>query len=55
MPTDREREWYIFTENREAVIAQLKRGECDGILPAARGFVDGFAEFHAVMSGMCEQ
>ena len=45
MPTDREREWYIFTENREAVIAQLKRGECDGILPAARGFVDGFAEF----------
>lgn len=43
--TQREREWYIFTENREAVIAQLKQGECDGILPAARGFVDGFAEF----------
>lgn len=43
--TERKQEWYIFTENRAAVIAQLERGECDGILPAARGFMDGFAEF----------
>jgi len=35
----------VFVENREAVIAALKRGECVGILPAARGFLDGFAEF----------
>ena len=26
---DHEREWRIFTENREAVIAALKLGECD--------------------------
>lgn len=38
-------EWFIFTENRDAVITALKNGECDGILPAARGFLDGFAEF----------
>jgi len=42
---ERNREWYIFTENRAAVIAQLERGACDGILPAARGFMDNFAEF----------
>jgi hypothetical protein len=41
----REQEWFIFTENRAAVVAALERGECDGILPAARGFLDGFAEF----------
>lgn len=41
----REEAWYIFTENREAVIAALKRGKCEGILPAARSFMDGFAEF----------
>lgn len=41
----REEEWFIFTENREAVVAALQKGECDGILPAARGFLDGFAEF----------
>jgi hypothetical protein len=41
----REQEWFIFTENRAAVVDALERGECDGILPAARGFVDGFAEF----------
>ena len=41
----REQAWHIFIENREAVIAALERGECDGILPAARGFLDGFAEF----------
>jgi hypothetical protein len=38
-------EWRIFVENRAAVIAALERGEVDGILPAARGFLDGFAEF----------
>jgi hypothetical protein len=37
--------WFIFLTDRDAVIAALKRGECDGILPAARGFLDGFAEF----------
>jgi Transposase DDE domain. len=38
-------EWRIFVENRAAVIAALERGEVDGMLPAARGFLDGFAEF----------
>lgn len=42
---EREQAWHIFVENREAVVAALERGECDGILPAARGFLDGFAEF----------
>jgi len=42
---DHQHDWQIFIENREAVIEPLKRGECDGILPAARGFLDGFAEF----------
>lgn len=42
---DHQREWQVFVENREAVLEALKRGECDGILPAARGFLDGFAEF----------
>ncbi|MGD2207727.1 MAG: hypothetical protein PVH17_13210, partial [Anaerolineae bacterium] len=42
---DREREWRIFRLNREAVVESLERGECDGILPAARGFLDGFAGF----------
>lgn len=41
----REQDWFIFIENREAVIAALKVGQCDGILPAARSFLDGFAEF----------
>jgi hypothetical protein len=40
-----EQTWQIFIENREAVMAALKEGKCDGILPAARGFLDGFAEF----------
>jgi hypothetical protein len=40
-----EEAWYIFVESRDEVIAALERGECDGILPAARGFLDGFAEF----------
>lgn len=43
--TNKEQDWRVFTENREAVIEQLKQGHCDGILPAARGFLDGFAEF----------
>ena len=42
---EREQEWFVFVENREAVIAALQEGRCDGILPAARGFLDGFAEF----------
>ena len=37
--------WQIFVENREAVVAALERGECAGILPAVRGFLDGFAGF----------
>jgi hypothetical protein len=37
--------WQVFVENHEAVIAALERGECAGILPAARGFLDGFAGF----------
>jgi len=40
-----QREWQVFVENREAVLEALTRGECGGILPAARGFLDGFAEF----------
>ncbi len=42
---ERERQWQIFVHNREAVIEALRRGECEGILPAARGFLDGFASF----------
>ena len=37
--------WQVFIENRDEVVAALERGECDGILPAARGFLDGFAQF----------
>jgi hypothetical protein len=43
--TKAKREWRVFTQKREAVVEALKEGHCDGILPAARGFVDGFAEF----------
>ena len=42
---ERERQWQIFVHNREAVLEALRRGECDGILPAVRGFLDGFASF----------
>lgn len=42
---EHQRQWFIFIENREAVIEALRQGECDGILPAARGFLDGFASF----------
>lgn len=34
-----------MVENREAVIAALERGECEGILPAAEDFLDEFADF----------
>ena len=37
--------WELVSENREAVIAALERGECDGILPAAEEFLDEFADF----------
>jgi hypothetical protein len=37
--------WSRVTEDRDAVIAALKRGECDGLVPAAGEFMDGFAEF----------
>jgi len=49
---EHQRQWFIFVEDREAVIEVLTRGECDGILPAARGFLDGFASFllkHGIM------
>ena len=42
---DHQQQWQVFTLNRQAVIEALKQGHCDGILPAARGFLDGFAEF----------
>jgi len=37
--------WELVVENREAVIAALERGECEGILPAAEGFLDEFGDF----------
>jgi hypothetical protein len=37
--------WRLYTEDREAVIAGLRQGECDAILPAARTFFDAFAAF----------
>ena len=37
--------WSLVTQDRAAVIAALQRGECDGLLPAASEFMDGFAEF----------
>ena len=42
---EHERAWQIFLENRQAVVEALEQGECTGILPAARGFLDGFAGF----------
>jgi len=50
---ERQRQWFIFVENRQAVIEALTRGECDGLLPAARSFLDGFAGFllnHGIMA-----
>lgn len=37
--------WSLVTPDRDAVIAALKRGECDGLVPAASEFMDGFAQF----------
>ena len=42
---EQEKKWFIFVQNREAVLEGLRQGQCDGILPAARGFLDGFAGF----------
>ena len=42
---DHQQQWQIFIRNRQAVIEALRQGHCDGILPAARGFLDGFAKF----------
>lgn len=38
-------EWVLLAENPEAVLGALERGETDGILPAASGFMDRFAQF----------
>jgi len=40
---DRKSEWHIFVENRDRVVQALQRGECDGVLPAARGFLGRIA------------
>lgn len=37
--------WAVVTENRDAVIAALARGQCDGLVPAAGRFMDDFAQF----------
>lgn len=37
--------WVLFVENRERVIAAMRSGECDAVLPAAQTFLDGFAGF----------
>jgi hypothetical protein len=39
--------WSLVTEDRASVLAALARGECDGLLPAASQFMDGFAGFLA--------
>ncbi len=39
--------WAIVTENRDAVLRALKRGDCDGLIPAASQFMDQFAQFLA--------
>ena len=36
---------FLLTENPKAVLAALRRGETDGIVPAASGFMDRFAQF----------
>jgi hypothetical protein len=38
-------DWVLLTENPKAVLAALRRGEADGIVPAASGFMDRFAQF----------
>ena len=37
--------WSLVRPDRAAVIAALERGECEGLLPAASGFLDEFATF----------
>lgn len=37
--------WALFTEDRKAVVAALRKGQCDAVLPAAQTFLDGFAAF----------
>ena len=37
-------EWVLLSENPEAVLSALESGETDGILPAASGLMDRFAE-----------
>lgn len=37
--------WVLLSEDPEAVLSALERGETDGILPAASGFMDRFAKF----------
>lgn len=37
--------WVLLTEDPEAVLSALERGETDGILPAASAFMDRFAKF----------
>ena len=37
--------WSLVTEDRATVLAALARGECDGLIPAASGFMDEFAGF----------
>lgn len=38
-------EWVLLAENPKEVLSALERGETDGILPAASGFMDRFAKF----------
>lgn len=38
-------DWILLTEDPEAVLSALERGETDGILPAASRFMDRFAMF----------
>ena len=38
-------DWVLLTENPKVVLAALKRGDTDGIVPAASGSMDRFAEF----------
>ena len=43
----------MVTEDRAAVLAALERGECEGLIPAAVGFLDDFATFldkHGVLA-----
>jgi hypothetical protein len=38
-------DWVLLSENPEAVVSALERGETDGILPAASAVMDRFAAF----------